>query len=113
MIFNLMSQINFDRIPGLIAVYKITGDEVKKLYGRDIKIDLKKLRDLIMENMRIGEEEAKELKLLDPFLGFAMIVDNIGITYVNNYIVLTEAKKTNWDFLIKSLLREVGVYERN
>ncbi|BFH72346.1 hypothetical protein SJAV_02900 [Sulfurisphaera javensis] len=108
-----MSQINFDRIPGLIAVYKIDNDTVIKLYGRDIKIDLNKLKNILTENMRIGEEEAKKLKLIDPFLGFAMIVDDIGITYLNNLLIVSEAKKTNWDFLIKSVLREVGIYEKS
>lgn len=108
-----MSQINFDRIPGLIVVYKIDNDSVKKIYGKDLNIDLDRLKNLIMENMRIGEEEAKKLKLIDPFLGFAMIVDNMGIVYLNNMIIFAEAKKTNWDFLIKNVLRGVGVYEKS
>lgn len=104
-----MIKINFERIPGLIAVYKIDGDKMIKIQGEDIKVDLEKLRNLLMENMRIGEEEAKKLKLISPFLGFAMIVDDIGITYVNNYVIFTQAKKTNWDFLVKSLLKDMGV----
>ncbi|BAB66780.1 hypothetical protein [Sulfurisphaera tokodaii] len=108
-----MSQINFNRIPGLIAVYKIDNDSVIKIYGKDINIDINKLKNIIMENMRIGKDEAKKLKLIDPFLGFAMVVDDIGITYLSGLIVITEAKKTNWDFLIKSLLKEVGVYEKS
>jgi len=108
-----MSQINFDRIPGLIAVYRITDSQMTKVYGKDVGVDLNKLRDMIMENMRIGEEEAEKLKLIQPFLGFSMIVDDMGLTYINGYVVFTQAKKTNWTLLIKTLLREVGVYERS
>lgn len=104
-----MSQINFQRIPGLIAVYRLENDKLVEVYkARPIKVDLDKLAKILKENMEIGSQEAKRLKLLDPFLGFAMIVDDIGITFVHDILIITDARGTNWDIVINEALRVGG-----
>ena len=34
-----------------------------------------------------------------------MILDDLGIVFMNDYLILTDAKKTNWDLLIKDTLK--------
>ncbi|ACP39381.1 DUF2173 family protein [Saccharolobus islandicus] len=94
-----------DNIPGIIAIFRFREGKLTKIQGQDILIDLDKLSNIIMENMRIGENEAKELKFLESFRGFAMILDDIGVVFVDDYLVITNAKKTNWDLLIKAILK--------
>jgi hypothetical protein len=104
-----MSQINFQRIPGLIAVYRLENDRLVEVHkNRPINVDLGKLASILKENMEIGSQEAKRLKLLDPFLGFAMIVDDIGITFIGDLLIITDARGTNWDMVIKEVLRVSG-----
>jgi hypothetical protein len=98
--------MSYEDIPGLIGIYKITGDSVTKIYGQDLKLDPQKLVNILMENMRIGEEESQKIGL-GSFMGFAMILDNLGIAYINNTIILVDAVKTNWSKVIKEL--EKGV----
>ncbi|AOL17786.1 hypothetical protein BFU36_09140 [Sulfolobus sp. A20] len=98
-------------IPGVIAVYKLEGDKIIKIDGEDVNIDFNKLVSIIFENIRIGKEEAKELSFLEPLKGFAMILDNLGLVFIDGYIIFTDARATNWDMLIKNALR--GVVIRN
>ncbi len=98
--------MSYEDIPGLIGIYKITGDSVTKIYGQDLKLDPQKLVNILMENMRIGEEESQKIGL-GSFMGFAMILDDLGIAYINNTIILVDAVKTNWSKVIKEL--EKGV----
>ncbi|BDB99288.1 hypothetical protein [Saccharolobus caldissimus] len=94
-----------DNLPGVLAIYRFQGGRLQKIKGVDIKINLDKLSDILVENMRIGEQEAKDLKFLEPFRGYAMILDNMGIVFIDDYVIFTDAKKTNWDLLIKSALK--------
>ena len=101
-----MSQITFQKIPGLIAVYRINGESLEKVYGIDItSVDLNKLAKILVENMKIGQEEAKKLKLLDPLLGYAMIVDDLGIVVIGDMVYFVRARETNWDNVIKTAIR--------
>ncbi|MEM0363337.1 MAG: hypothetical protein QXH75_06020 [Sulfolobaceae archaeon] len=94
-----------DNVAGVKSVYRLQGDKLVKVSGEDIQINPDKLRNILLENMRIGEEEAKELKFLGSLRGFAMILDDLGIVFINDYLILTDAKKTNWDLLIKATLK--------
>lgn len=94
-----------DKVPGIIAVFRFREGKLAKIYGQEISMDLDKLSNILVENMRIGETEAKELKFLEPFRGFAMILDDTGVVFVDDYLVITDAKKTNWDLLVKSILK--------
>lgn len=98
--------MSYEDIPGLIGVYKISGSTITKVYGQDLKLNPEKLLNILMENMRIGEEESLKIGL-GSFMGFAMILDNIGIAYLNNTVILVDAVKTNWSKVIKEL--EKGV----
>ncbi len=98
--------MSYKDIPGLIGVYRVSGGSVVKVYGEDLKLDQQKLVNILMENMRIGEEEAKKLGL-GSFMGFAMILDDLGIAYINNTIVVVDAVKTNWSTVVKEIEREV------
>jgi hypothetical protein len=104
-----MSQITFQKIPGLLAVYRFSGEHLEKIYGMDItKVDLSKLAKILMENMEIGKEEAKRLKLLDPLLGYAMIVDDLGLVVIKDMVYFVRAKETNWDYVIKFAIENSG-----
>ncbi|WP_338604650.1 DUF2173 family protein [Sulfolobus tengchongensis] len=94
-----------DNIPGVLAVYRFQDGKLIKIQGQDLLVDLDKLSNILIENMRIGENEARELKFLEPFRGFAMILDDIGMVFVDDYLIFTNAKKTNWDLLVKSVLK--------
>ncbi|AWR96323.1 hypothetical protein DFR86_01355 [Acidianus sulfidivorans JP7] len=96
----------YQDIPGLIGVYKISGNTVSKIYGEDLKMDPNKLVSILMENMRIGEEEYKKLGY-GPFLGFAMILDNVGIAYLNETIIVVDAVKTDWSKVLEELRKGV------
>ncbi|AWR95814.1 hypothetical protein [Acidianus brierleyi] len=98
--------MSYEDIPGLIGVYKISGSTITKVYGQDLKLNSEKLLNILMENMRIGEEESRKIGL-GSFMGFAMILDNLGIAYLNNTIILVDAVKTNWSKVVKEL--EKGV----
>lgn len=104
-----MSQITFQKIPGLLAVYRFSGEQLEKIYGMDItKVDLSKLAKILMENMKIGKEEAKRLKLLDPLLGYAMIVDDLGLVVIKDMVYFVRAKETNWDYVIEFAVENSG-----
>ncbi|QGA53248.1 DUF2173 family protein [Sulfolobus sp. E5-1-F] len=94
-----------DKIPGVIAIFRFHEGKLTKIQGEDILIDLDKLSEILMENMKIGANEARELKFLEPFRGFAMILDDMGVVFLDDYLVITNAKKTNWDLLIKAILK--------
>ncbi|ARM74802.1 hypothetical protein [Acidianus manzaensis] len=98
--------MSYQDIPGLIGVYKISGNGLSKIYGEDLKMDSNKLINLLMENMRIGEEEFKKLGF-GPFLGFAMILDNTGIAYLNGIVVVVDATKTDWSKVIEEMQKGV------
>ncbi len=100
--------MNYSRIPGLLGVYKLQAGKFTKVEGEGIKIDLDKLTDIIMENMRIGEDEAQKIGL-GSLQGFAMILDDTGFAYINGVLLVVDALKTNWDLVVKSL--EGMVYE--
>ncbi|MEM4884115.1 MAG: hypothetical protein QXO77_01175, partial [Saccharolobus sp.] len=70
-----------------------------------------KLLNILLEKYEDREKEAKELKFLGSLRGFAMILDDLGIVFINDYLILTDAKKTNWDLLIKDTLK--GMVMRN
>ncbi|AWR99227.1 hypothetical protein [Metallosphaera hakonensis] len=93
--------MGFEIIPGLKAVYRIDGEEMKKVVGEDVKIDLVKLRKFLMENFEIGKEEAEKLDMGD-FLGFAMILDDLGIALMGNYVIFVDALKTNWNKVLEA-----------
>lgn len=73
-----------------------------KIYGEDLKLDSKKLINVVMENMRIRKDQFKKLGF-NPFLDFAMILDNIGIVYLNNLLVVVDDAKTNWSKVIDKI----------
>lgn len=98
--------MGYKDIPGLIGVYKISGNKLVKVYGEDLKINADKLVNILMENMRIGEEEYKKLGY-GPFLGFAMILDDLGIVYLNETLIVVEALKTNWSKVIEEARKGV------
>ncbi len=98
--------MSYEDIPGLIGVYKISNGTITKVYGEDLRVNPEKLMNILMENMRIGEEESQKIGL-GSFMGFAMILDNLGIAYLNNTIILVDAVKTNWSKVVKEL--EKGV----
>jgi hypothetical protein len=94
--------MGYENIPGLIGVYKIVGSGLEKVYGQDLKVDKDKLIQILMENMRIGEEEARKIGL-GSLMGFAMILDDLGITYLNGALVVVDAVKTNWEIVVREL----------
>ncbi len=98
-------------IPGVIAVYKLEGDKIIKIDGDDVNIDFNKLASIIFENIRMGREEAKDLSFLEPLRGFAMILDDLGLVFIDGYIIFADARATNWDMLIKNALK--GAVIRN
>ncbi|AEB95886.1 hypothetical protein [Metallosphaera cuprina] len=93
--------MKFDQIPGFKAAYLINGNEMRKVAGEDIKVDLKKLADFLAENYRIGKDEAEKLDMGD-LLGFAMILDDLGIAFMGNYVVFVDALKTNWNKVLEA-----------
>ncbi|BCU70998.1 hypothetical protein [Stygiolobus caldivivus] len=104
-----MSQVTFQKIPGLLAVYRLKDDHLEKVYGMDmIRVDLGKLAKILVENMEIGQQEAKKLKLLDPLLGYAMIIDDIGVVVVRDLVYFVRARETNWDYVIKHAISSSG-----
>ncbi|QKR00081.1 hypothetical protein GWK48_06565 [Metallosphaera tengchongensis] len=93
--------MKFDVIPGFRAAYRISGDEVTKVKGEDVNINMKKLVEIIRQNAKIGDEEAKKLDM-GTLLGFAMILDDLGIAYMGGYIVFVDALKTNWNKVLEA-----------
>ncbi|AEE93203.1 conserved hypothetical protein [Acidianus hospitalis W1] len=102
--------MNYSRIPGLLGVYKLQNGKFTKVEGEGINIDVEKLTNIVMENMRIGEEEAGKIGL-SSLQGFAMILDDTGFAYINGVLVVVNAVKTNWDLVIKTL--EGIMYEKS
>lgn len=94
---------------GVIAVYRLKDGKLVKVEGRDVSVDLDKLAGIIEENKRIAEQQASELGFLEPLRGFAMVVDDLGLAVIDNYVVFADARKVNWDSLLKSLLKGVVV----
>ena len=94
---------------GVIAVYTLQGGKLVKVEGKDVSVDLDKLARIIEENKRIARQQAGELGFLEPLRGFAMIVDDLGLAVIDDYVVFAEARKVNWDSLLKSLLKGVVV----
>ncbi|ABP94461.1 MULTISPECIES: hypothetical protein [Metallosphaera] len=93
--------MGFEIIPGLRAVYRVEDQGMMKITGEDINIDLNKLQAFIKENFKIGQDEAKKLDMGD-LLGFAMILDNLGIAVMGNYVVFVDAVKTNWNKVLEA-----------
>ncbi|BCS92299.1 hypothetical protein L3N51_01235 [Metallosphaera sp. J1] len=93
--------MGFEIIPGLRAVYRIEEGGMRKVMGEDINVDLNKLSAFLKENYRIGEDEAKKLDM-GELLGFAMILDNLGIAVMGNYVVFVDAVKTNWNKVLEA-----------
>lgn len=98
--------MTYKDIPGLIGVYKISGNKLTKVYGEDLKIDSEKLLKIVMENMRRGEEEYRSIGY-GPFLGFAMILDDLGIIYLNETLIVVDAIRTNWNKAIEEARKGV------
>ncbi|MEM0304816.1 MAG: hypothetical protein QW685_07270 [Saccharolobus sp.] len=94
-----------DNVSGVKSVHRLQGDKLVKVSAEDLQINPDKLLNILLENMKIGEKEAKELKFLGSLRGFAMILDDLGIVFINDYLILTDAKKTNWYLLIKDTLK--------
>ncbi|BDC18709.1 hypothetical protein [Acidianus sp. HS-5] len=102
--------MNYSRIPGLLGVYKLQGGKFTKVEGGGVNIDLDKLTDIVMENMRIGEDEAQKIGL-GSLQGFAMILDDTGFAYINGILLVVDAMKTNWDLVVKTM--EGIMYEKS
>ncbi len=75
------------------------GDDLVKVYGEEINLDTKKLVSFLKENAKIGEEEARKLDM-GTLLGFAMILDNLGVAYMGGYVMFVDAVKTNWNTVL-------------
>lgn len=93
--------MDFSKVPGLKAVYRVEGDDLVKVSGEDVKVDTKKLVNFLRDNSKIGEEEARKLDM-GSLLGFAMILDNLGIAYMGNYVLFVDALKTNWNTVLQA-----------
>ena len=84
----------FPKIPDLLVVYRFSSEHLEKIYGMDItKVDLSKLDKILMENMEIGKEEAKRLKLLDPLLGYATIVNDLGLVVIKDMVYFVRLRR--------------------
>ena len=94
-----------DNVPGVKSVHRLQGDKLVKVSAEDLQINPDKLLNILLEKYEDREKEAKELKFLGSLRGFAMILDDLGIVFINDYLILTDAKKTNWDLLIKDTLK--------
>jgi len=91
--------MEFNKVPGLKAVYSVKGDDLVKVYGEEINLDTKKLVSFLKENAKIGEEESRKLDM-GTLLGFAMILDNLGVAYMGGYVMFVDAVKTNWNTVL-------------
>ncbi|MEM1626591.1 MAG: hypothetical protein QXV69_04825 [Sulfolobaceae archaeon] len=99
----------WDEIPGLIAVYKVVNDKLVKIYGQNVRIDLTRLYEFLKKDYSIGEAQAEKIKFLKPFLGFAMVLDDLGIVYLRDLVIFVDPLKTDWDKVIKIAMKEVVV----
>jgi hypothetical protein len=99
----------WSQLPGIIAVYRIRGDRAVKEYGETIRIDFTRLIEILKEDYKIGKEQAEKLRFIKPFLGFAMVIDDLGIIYLDDMIIFVDPYKTDWDKVIKAILKEVIV----
>jgi len=99
----------WDEIPGLIAVYKVINDKLTKIYGQHVRIDLGRLYEFLKKDYIIGSDQAEKLKFLKPFLGFAMVLDDLGIVYLGDFVIFVDPLKTDWDKVIKLTMKEVIV----
>jgi len=95
-----------ENVKGVLGVYQVKGKSLVKLWGDDLRIDKEKLVSYLLENMEIGYSQAPKLKM-GSFLGYAMILDDIGIVFLNNYLIITDPKKVNWDHVIPYMMKEV------
>ncbi len=95
-----------ENVKGVLSVYRTDGKSLVKIWGDDLKIDKDKLLAYLRENVEIGSSQAPRLDM-GSFLGFAMILDDVGIVFVNNYLVITDPIKVNWDQVISSTMKEV------
>ncbi len=96
-----------ENVKGVLGVYRLDGNSLVKLWGEDMSIDKEKLITYIKENMEIGSSQAPRLGM-GSFLGFAMILDNVGVVFLNGYLIITDPVKVNWDHVINASMKEVS-----
>ncbi|BBD73144.1 hypothetical protein HS1genome_1533 [Sulfodiicoccus acidiphilus] len=91
-----------EAVVGVTAVGLLRERRLEAIWGQ-FKVDEGRLMDVITRNLEKLKEHAKVTPSLAPFRGFAMVLDDVGLFVYDDLVVLTDAKKVDWDRLVKAV----------
>jgi|GEM_PF-486287 hypothetical protein len=88
------------RAPGVTAVGLLREGGLEVVKGQFV-VDVNRLYVVLMRNLDRLKEYERVLSQLSPLRGFIMVLDDVGFMVLDQLVVQTDARKSDWDQLVR------------